>query len=430
MAASQAKSAPAGQKKQRSPRRVKPLKNPLILICLTLFQVMTAATVVVGETFHSKLCLLFALFIGAEWLYYLIFALFFKRRNFELEFIAFLLSGIGLVTISSIDPGDATVQFLSILLGLAVFVGMVWFMGDVERLMKLRLPMAGLAILALVVNLVISKSFNGAKNWIEIFGVTIQPSEFVKVAFVFVGAATLEKLQATQNLWAYLAFACACIGCLFLMRDFGTACIFFFTFLILAFMRSGDIRTIILMCTAGGLGALMILRFKPYVAQRFTVYRHVWEHAADSGYQQTRVLVGLASGGLFGVGIGNGIVKHVFASSTDLVFGVICEEWGLIFGVSILLVLAGLVVSALKNSIASRSAFYSIAACAAAGLLLFQACLNVFGITDILPLTGVTLPFISKGGSSMVACWGLLAFIKASDVRTYNNVFSKGGARA
>ena len=83
-------------------------------------------------------------------------------------------------------------------------------------------------------------------------------------------------------------------------------------------------------------------------------------------------------------------------------------------------------VSALVNSIASRSTFYSIASIAGAGMLLFQTALNIFGITDILPLTGVTLPFVSQGGSSMICCWAVLAFIKASDVRTYNYL---GGAR-
>ena len=128
----------------------------------------------------------------------------------------------------------------------------------------------------------------------------------------------------------------------------------------------------------------------------------------------------MASGGLLGLGIGNGYVRNVYASTTDIIFGVICEEWGYIFAIALVLSFVCIAVSALVNSIASRSTFYSIGAVAAAGLLLFQCALNIFGITDILPLTGVTLPFVSQGGSSMMSCWGLLAFIKASDIRTYN----------
>ena len=303
---------------------------------------------------------------------------------------------------------------------------MVFLLNNTDLCMKLRLPAGIAAVLLLGLNLVIAKTTNGALNWIEISGIRFQPSEFVKVAFIFVGSATLEKIQTTKNIWAFLVFSVLCVGSLFVMRDFGAALIFFVTFLILAFMTSGDIRTVIYSVGAGVLGAGLILRFKPYVSARFSVYRHVWENYNDNGYQQTRVLIGLASGGLLGLGIGNGNTRNLWASTTDLIFGVISEEFGFIFAVIIALVFVGIAVSALMNSVAAKSAFYSIAAVAGAGMLLFQTALNIFGITDVLPLTGVTLPFVSQGGSSMMSCWAILAFIKACDVRTYNMA---GGAK-
>ena len=126
-----------------------------------------------------------------------------------------------------------------------------------------------------------------------------------------------------------------------------------------------------------------------------------------------------ASGGLFGVGLGNGCLKQIFASENDLVFGMICEEMGLICALAIVMAIISLVFYSRNITTLSRSTFYSISACCAAGLLVVQTSLNVFGATDILPLTGVTLPFISLGGSSMISCWGLIAFIKAADERTY-----------
>ena len=126
-----------------------------------------------------------------------------------------------------------------------------------------------------------------------------------------------------------------------------------------------------------------------------------------------------ASGGLFGVGLGDGYLKNVFAATSDLVFGVLCEEFGLVLALLVVTAIMLLIFYARSDVTRSRSTFYSISACAAAGMLLFQTCLNIFGPTDILPLTGVTLPFISAGGSSMLAVWGLLAFLKASDERTY-----------
>ena len=160
------------------------------------------------------------------------------------------------------------------------------------------------------------------------------------------------------------------------------------------------------------LGAMLIVYFRPYVATRFATYRHVWDFIDDSGFQQTRVLIYSASGGLFGLGLGKGKLREVFAASTDLVFGMLCEEWGLLLGVFILLAFLLLAVFAVKTARVSGSAFYAIACVAAAAMMLFQTALNVFGVTDLLPLTGVTLPFISRGGSSMICSWALLAFMK------------------
>ena len=190
-------------------------------------------------------------------------------------------------------------------------------------------------------------------------------------------------------------------------------------------MRSGDIRTIAVVCGAALLGAILILIFKPYVAERFATYRHIWEYPDAGGYQQTRVLIYAASGGLFGTGIGRGELRNIFASTTDLVFGVLCEEWGVILAIAVVLAYGFIAVHAIRSSQGARSSFFAIAATAAAGMMLFQTCLNVFGITDILPLTGVTLPFISQGGSSMICSWALLALIKACDLRTYPSFYEK-----
>ena len=164
----------------------------------------------------------------------------------------------------------------------------------------------------------------------------------------------------------------------------------------------------------------IVLRFKPYVADRFSAWGHALEFADTTGYQQARTLTYTASGGLSGVGVGNGYLKYVGASESDLVFGIVAEELGIIIAISIIIAIAMLSFYARAITTRSRSSFYSISACCAAGLMVFQSGLNVFGATDILPLTGVTLPFISAGGSSMIACWGLLAFIKAADERTYS----------
>ena len=143
----------------------------------------------------------------------------------------------------------------------------------------------------------------------------------------------------------------------------------------------------------------------------------MWNYALTTGYSQTRSMMCIASGGLFGLGPGKGWLKYVAASDTDLVFAFVSEEWGLIMAVLMVVCIVVLACFVVRSAPAGRSCFYTIGACAAATVMVTQTILNVFGMADFLPLTGVTFPFVSNGGSSMVCVWGLLAFIKAADTR-------------
>lgn len=372
-----------------------------------------------GAAYTFEPLIPFGLLAVLEWSLYFYFMRVRHHVSFELETIGFLLSGIGIMLLSGADIKLAYTQLAAMAGGVVLFCIMISFMGDLDRVTKWRLAIGLFAVALFAVNLAFGIAAHGAKNWISIGPVTIQPSEFIKIAFVFAGASTLDRLQTAKNLTEFLVFSGICIGSLFLMRDFGTASIFFITFLLISFMRSGSLRTIILACSAAALGAFMILQFKPYIADRFAAWRHVWEYSDGTGYQQTRVLSYTASGGLFGAGMGQGHLKKVFAGTSDLIFGMISEELGLVLAVVITFCIVMLALYTKLEATRSRSSFYSIAACSAAGMLLFQTALNIFGATDVLPLTGVTLPFLSAGGSSMVSVWGMLAFIKASDERTY-----------
>ncbi len=409
---------------KRKMRYRRPVNWLFLLLLMTAFQIFCAIQILTNggeDIVKGTIIAVFALYITVEWTYFIIFAGFLRRKSFEVELIAFFLSGIGLALTTSVYPNKAYTQLIAILLGIGVFIVLLWILSDIDRVVKLRMPVAILSIAALVFTLIFAKNINGARNWIVIGNglLSIQTSEIVKVAFIFVGAATLETLQSTKLLTKYIIFAVTCVGLLFIMKDFGTALIFFFTFVIIAFLRSGDIKTIFLICAGALIGGIGVLTFKPYVANRFNSYRHIWEFADTKGYQQVRLLIYSVSGGLFGLGLGNGKLRGIYASTEDLAFGMVCEEFGIIIAFTVLLTFVALVVYSIRYSVASRSSFYSIAACAASALLLFQTALHVFGATDLLPWTGVTLPFISRGGSSMMCCWGLVALIKAIDVKTY-----------
>jgi cell division protein FtsW len=405
-----------------------PLQLMITATLVHLLMALQAAIVWQGRTpsFQPEMLLPEAGVLLIGWGLYIYSMKGLHRVSFEIETVAYLLSGIGINLLAAYSFSTARTQLAAMLLGVLTFCFLIWFMDDLERVAKFRLPIGIGALCLFVVNLLLGSTQYGSKNWIRIGPVSVQPSEFIKIAFVFVGTSTLDRLQTKKNITEFLVFTGACIGFLFLMRDLGTALIFFATFLIIAFMRSGSVRTIILIVAAAALGVFLILTFMPYVADRFSAWGHVWEDPYDSGIQQTRVMTYMASGGLFGIGLGRGCLKYIFAADSDLVFGLLCEEQGVLLGVVVLGAIALFTLYARSDVTRSRSTFFSIGAVAVAGLLLFQTSLNVFGVTDILPLTGVTLPLLSAGGSSMASVWGLLAFLKASDERTYAVKRQKG----
>ncbi len=422
------KNTGASLRRDRIRKKYKYVDSSFILFLITIFQIISFIPVVFADgSFHTESATLAFIYVAFEWIYIIFMQAVVKKVNFELELIAFFLSGIGLCIAESVEAGAMKMQLLTIFLGVIAYDVLLWFIKDVKRVMLFRTPLAIFTIVFFVGSFAFiyltGNEINGAYNWISLGPVSFQPSELVKIAFVFVGAATLDKMLTSKNIYMYIAFAMCCIGVLFLMKDFGTALIFFFTFIIIAFMRSGDIRSIAFICVGAIAGAFLILYFRPHVAARFATYRHIWDLAYEEGYQQTRLLIYSVSGGLQGLGIGNGQLRNVYASTTDLVFGMLCEELGLIVAFTVVITFAILVIYAVKCSKSAPSTFYSISAAAAASLILFQTCLNIFGVTDILPLTGVTLPFISEGGSSMVCCWALFAFIKAADIRAYPNLY-------
>ena len=386
---------------------------------LTILQILCGVSLYLGidSPDKSNILIIFPALILLMWIYYALVSIS-RRKGFELESLAFLLSTIGFCSTASVDCTALPKQFFALVAGLVVFVFLCIILRYYEFSKKWRWFVAPMGIVLLLVTYLLADTVNGARNWIYIGSVSIQPSEFAKIAFIYAGTATLDRLLSKRNILLFAAFSVCCMGLLALMNDFGTAAVFFVTFVVIAFLRSGDFSTIVLSGAGVGLAGFMVLKFKPYVLDRFKAWRHVWDYAYDLGYQQTRTLMCVASGGLFGVGAGQGFLRYVAASDTDLVFGLVSEEWGLLVALSLVAVLIIWAVFTFKSASVGRSSFYIIAACAAVSIFCFQAMLNVFGSIDLFPLTGVTFPFVSNGGSSMITSWGLLAFIKAADVRT------------
>lgn len=388
------------------------------LMLLTLLQgVMLLGFLVNGkwEEFFGIFQGFFGIFL-CQWILYLFYCLI-RRKSFEVETIAFFLCTVGMAALATVKPGEAFKQLLAMMLGILVFLLIGWSLRDLERAKVVRYlaVIAGVGFLA--ATLVFGTEYYGAKNWIVIGGMSLQPSELSKVCFVFAGASTMDRIMTKRNLILFIAYSVMICGLLAVMNDFGTALIFFCAFLVIAYLRSGSMGTVALAITALVFAGVIAIRIAPHALQRFATWRHIWDDPLNSGYQQTRALMCIASGGLLGLGPGNGLLQHVFAADSDIVFATVSEEWGLLVAMMSVLCICALGLFPIRTASMARSSFYSIGACTAAGVLVIQTILNCLGTLDILPFTGVTFPFVSNGGTSMIGAWGLLAFVKAGDTR-------------
>ena len=396
----------------------KSVSPALTLFELTLFELLLLFqhlfTAPEGQTLSVALG--FAVLILLEWFCYYAMRLI-GRSGFEVETIAFYLTSLGVsVTVSAV-PQDMFKQTVLILISFVLFLLLGLWLRDLRRTERTRLLVAALAVALLGLNLATSDTLNGAKSWLSVAGISFQPSELVKVAYIYVGAATLDRLYRRRNLIVFIVFSAICVGALALIGDFGSALVFFLCFLVISFLRSGSIATVFLAVSGAAMAGFLAVSIRPYIARRFATWGHVWEDVYGAGYQQTRALGAAAGGGLFGKGAGGGWLTEIVAADTDMVFAVICEEQGLIIALCMVLAVLTLSFFAVRTARRGRSAYYAIAACAAVSMLMAQMALNVFGSLDLLPFTGVTFPFVSRGGTSLLSCWMMMAFIKGADTR-------------
>ena len=351
-----------------------------------------------------------------QWLLYIFYSMI-RRKSFELENVAFFLCTLGMAALATVKPEETVKQLMALILGVILFLILGWSLRDLERAKVFRYlaSVAGIGFLA--VTLVFGTEYYGAKNWLMIGGMSLQPSELTKVCFVFAGASTMDRIMSKRNIWLFIVYSVLICALLALMNDFGTALIFFCAFLVIAYLRSGSVGTIGLAVTALVFAGVLALKIAPHALRRFATWRHVWDDPLNTGYQQAQALMCIASGGLLGLGPEGGKLQRVFAADSDIVFATISEEWGLLIAVMAVLCIVAFGLFAIRTSRVARSSFYSIGACTAASVLVIQTILNCLGTLDILPFTGVTFPFVSNGGTSMIGAWGLLAFVKAADTR-------------
>lgn len=332
--------------------------------------------------------------------------------------LVLFLCSVSVVTLQDIarSPQTPREQAVFMLVGIVVMFFSAWFIRRLRRWERWFWPLMGLSAAGLALPIVHGVSKYGAYNWISIFGVSAQPSEFVKFALVLVLAIGLSRRDRALWRWAALAFSAAMCGMLLVQRDLGALLIYFFTTLMMYFIASSNLLVTLGGLAAGAGGAVVAYNAFDYVKKRVAVFQNPWSDPRDAGYQIVQALVAIGSGGMFGMGLGLGMPRNIPLYHSDFVFAAICEEFGYLFALCLLMVYVLIAARGIRVAMNARAGFHALAAAGVSALLGVQTLIIVGGNIKLIPLTGVTLPFVAAGGSSLISCFacaGLLLGISS-----------------
>ena len=321
--------------------------------------------------------------------------------------LVLLLLSVGVITLSAIAKSEVTPKTHAIYAAASVFamlVGVV-FIRLWRHWKKFSLPLAIICLLALLSPLVLGVEKNGARNWITIIPdvLTIQPSEFIKPVMIMVLAAGFSNRPRFVKCLPTLAFAAMCCGILLVEKDLGAVLLYFLTTVFMFYVATSNAFLTLSGLGMGCIAAVLAYKALPYVQDRVAIWINPWSDPEKVGYQLVQALIAIGSGGLWGMGAGLGSSTRIPLYHSDFIFASIAEVFGLVFAVCLLAVYVIIILRGLIAAMNARTSFHSLTAFGLVVLLGLQTMLIVGGNTKLLPLTGVTLPLISYGGSSLVS---------------------------
>lgn len=349
--------------------------------------------------------------------------------------IVFTLSGIGITFVTRLQPDASLGQVIFLFLGVALMVGTLAVVKNLEVIKRYKYVLGIAGIILLVLPMFIGTEIYGSKLWIKIGGFQFQPGEFAKVLIVLFLAGYLAenrellsisnrtvlgiKFPRLRLLYPLFIVWGVCLLVVAFERDLGSALLFYTIFLIMLYVATGRVSYVIIGLALLAVGAFGMYQIMSHVQVRVAIWLDPFSDAQNLGYQIVQSLFSLADGGLAGVGIGKGMADIIPVVASDMIFAAIGEEMGLLGGSAVLLLFMLFAVRGLTTAARAKS---DLAAFSAAGLtaaISFQAFTIVGGVTKLIPLTGVTLPFMSQGGSSLLASFVIVALLlRAGDEAT------------
>lgn len=322
------------------------------------------------------------------------------------------LCGVSVVILYTVSPYRGIRQMVFYVAGMAVLLAAAWIVSRLRRWHGLTLLAMVLGIGALVLPLAFGEWNYGAKNWVSLPVIgSFQPSELVKLSLVLAMAHYFSAHRTVWQMMPALVFAAACLVLLMLQRDLGTALIYYLTTLALFYVACGNLPLTAVGLGGGVAAAVMGYRMFAHVKVRVAMWQNPWSDALDKGYQIIQALLAIGSGGLFGVGLGQGTPSKIPAYYNDFIFAVVCEQLGMVFGVCVLAVYVLIMLRGMEVSLRARRSFDMLLGCGVVTLLGAQTFMIVAGVIKMIPLTGVTMPFLSYGGSSLLSCMAMMGIL-------------------
>ena len=309
------------------------------------------------------------------------------------------LCALGVLVLYSTNPAYAYQQALYYGVGVAAMVICIYLVRLVKSWHAFSVLMTPLSLALLALPLVIGRETNGAKNWFYVGGISVQPSEIVKLSLLIIVSFYMSR----HRMLPWLLFSVCCLGLLMLQKDLGTALMYYGTTLFLYYASTGNL-IVTGVGIGGGVGAAALgYKMFAHVKKRVAIWRNPWSDYENAGYQIVQSLMALASGGLIGVGLGLGSPRTIPVYHTDFIFAVICEQFGLIFGLCVLAMYVAIIWRGATTAMAARTSFHGLLAMGCTTLIALQTFTIIGGVIKLIPLTGVTMPFVSYGGTSLVS---------------------------
>ncbi len=313
-----------------------------------------------------------------------------------------MLLGVGFIMISRLSFEQAMRQFVIVLFSLIIAFFVPYFIEKFQFITKIRWIYALIGVAALSGVMILGQVTHGSLISITIAGITFQPSEFVKILFVFFMAASLMQDTSVKNLILTTVIAGIHVVILVASRDLGSALIFFVAFVLIVFVATRNYIYLLIGAAGGSGAAILAYNLFRHVQVRVQAWRDPWTYIDSQGYQVTQSLFAIGSGSWFGMGLMSGTPDSIPYVEKDSIFSAICEEMGVVFGLCLILICISCFIMMMNIALKLKNRFYQLAAYGLGVMYIFQIFLTVGGGIKFIPLTGVTLPLISYGGSSVL----------------------------